>query len=227
MGYSLSFAQSEVRIKAVNTEGAFTRIYYSLQGNEPGLPYKITPYYVDSLGDRHLIRWVSGDVGPGVEAGEDKVIVWESRRELEHYQGAMRIALEHAVMPQSVELQLPRKSYRRAGKVTVPWDRSLGPRYELLGSDQEVLSTGTWNETSRGYQLKLPRTLPLSQQYQIRIPNEKGLPAYSFPFTVQRRIPLAVQIGGVGLVVGTVLYLLLQDSSEELPAPIPIRSINF
>lgn len=225
VSYFPSFGQGKVHIESIDTEKYPAEIYYTLEHAEPEAQFRITPYYVDSLGNQHRMHEVSGDVGSGVTAGNHKLIEWKFLRDLGPSGGSiMRIALELAPMPSTAALSLARKKYRRTGKIIVPPEQSPGARYELLDSDREVVTEGTWNKNPKGYYLRLPRSLPIAENYQLRTWNEQGQPIYSSPFAIQRNIPLFAQVGGAALAAGTILYFLLHDANEELPDPNPLPS---
>lgn len=219
---SLAAAVSQERLSnlRVVVDSPYVEVSYTLEAEEPGLRFDITPSYLDTAGNKLPMRSVDGDVGKGVTAGRNRTFKWSFLRDLTAFGPEMRIALDKVVMPPTVDVWLPKKKYRCAGKITFPGIEDEIQRYELIDESRKVLATGNLEAGKNGYALKLPRSLPLSSVYRLRLWNRADLPAYTSSFRVHRRIPLIARWGAIGLAAGTTAFLLLKPSPDnELPPP--------
>ncbi|MEM9829593.1 MAG: hypothetical protein AAF944_03095 [Bacteroidota bacterium] len=217
----LALAQQSVdsvvyQITDVQVDDTLT-ITYDLSQTEPGLWYRVIPFYRDRYGEpQYITEYVAGSWGDSITAGVQKKIFWNPLPKLRKgYRGGLKIGLSVSVIAPSPEITLEKSYYRRGKRLVLTLDEDTHYHYHVLDTNRLVYYRGTVD--SSGERVKLPMNLPLKQDYQIRIEDETGNVAYTTRFAVRRFIPLGVIVGVPTVATAAALYLLLRK--EELPAP--------
>ncbi len=208
-------------LRIVEQTKRFVKVQYDLKATEPRLLFRVTPYYIDSTGQKVRMHEVQGDIGEDIPAGRNKTFVWEIAREFFQYSAPMQIVIIKDTIPPKADIILPKDKYRRTAKITLEKEALRGiPRYHIIDENRQVRSQGHLKNEGDEWQLTLPNILSRSEAYRVRIWNADGIPYYTSPFYVKRKIPLSVQIAGAALVVSGVLYLILKPKEPEvLPEP--------
>jgi len=208
-------------LRIVEKTKNYIKVQYDLQATEPGLLFRVTPYYLDSTGQKVRIYEVQGDIGEDIAAGMNKTFVWKIARELSQYADSMQIALTKDTLPPKADIFLPKDKYRRTAKILLENPELNGtPRYHVIDENRQIISQGQLKKKKDKWQLVLPNTLSRSEAYRARIWNADGIPYYTSTFNAKRKIPLSVQIAGAALLVSGVLYLIFKPKEPEiLPGP--------
>lgn len=215
-------AQAQEIIENIRAEPKdnLVQITYDLQSDEPDLLFNITPYYLDSLEERHQMYKVEGDAGDSISLGDEKTIHWFYHREVKVYEGDMKVELVYEVLPPKVAIPLKQQVFRRASNIHLEKEQISGIRYEVVDSQRQPVFEGKLKDKDNNQKLKLPHNLPLTQDYRIRIWNDANkAPLYTSVFNVKRNIPWVLRALGLGIMIGGVYYFLKPQPTDELPAP--------
>lgn len=211
-------AQEAIENISIQTKDEYVQITYDLQAKEAGLLFNITPYYLDSLGERHPMRKVDGDTGHNIEKGK-KQIQWYYHRELNNYQGDLKVELAYEVVAPKVAIPLDQQEYRRASKLVVSNQYAYGSHYEIVNTKRKKVAEGNLIHKGQAQSLKIPAKLALTDTYRLRVwTDAQAPPLYTSDFKVKRRIPWLLRAVGAGLILGATYYIL-QPNNDELPLP--------
>lgn len=195
-------------------------VEYDLRATEPGLQFRVTPYYIDGAGNRIRIYKVTGDIGAEVSAGIKKTFVWNFARELDEYADIMKIAIQKDTLHPKSAIALRKDKYRKTAKMRMELSNPGNtPRYEIIDSTRQIIEHGPLVKKQKKWQLTVPKTLSRDEIYRVRVWNSQEKPFYTTNFSVRRRIPLSWPIVGTALVAGGIWYLLSIDQPKELPSP--------
>ncbi|MFN3403986.1 MAG: GPI anchored serine-threonine rich family protein [Cytophagaceae bacterium] len=235
LGYNSSFSQKIQNVKA-EVHGDNIVVTYDLIHTEVNQDFKISLY---SSKDQFTtaLKYVSGDVGSGVKPGKNKKIVWSAREELGEYEGDITFEVRGVPVSGSgadVAIIKPSKNevIRRGKTYEIKWkgaNQSQTYELELLrnGKTVDVIN----NAASGGaYNWKIPVKTKPGKKYSVKITNSGNSQdfAMSDPFIIKRKIPLALKIVPVAVIItgGAIAALLAVPVEDEtvkedpdLPAP--------
>lgn len=192
-------------------------ITYDLKTSEPELEFNVTPYYLDTTGNRQWITThVWGDVGDTITTGAQKQIVWNYYRAFpDGYKGTMELGLAYELIPPPATLPLSKERYRRGTAVNIPLDATQPWYFHLI--DESRISHQQGQLEGEYTQIKLSNNLPLHGTYRIRVEDAQGHIAYTPSFTVRRHFPLGAIIGVPVVATGVGLYFIFRK--DRLPEP--------
>lgn len=226
-----SLAQSDLIVSNVianvlDENGQLLEIYYNLEDKALEGRYYIVNLYGVFDGSKKQLTNVTGDVGDSVQVGNNK-IVWSAKDEYPRFRGD--IYFEVRVI-RAFDMLKPEEGtiLKRGNEFTFEWfgegSNSDSLLLELYQNKVLIATLDTVYGETR-YTWKVPNRNPVGEGFELKITGTErtGIDAFSKPFTIKRKIPLAIQFAslGIGVVAGTLALILGGDPpQEELPPPV-------
>lgn len=215
-GHQHGLAQTIENVRAV-PKGDLIEIHYDLKPGMDSLSCNISVYASHNQFSTPLL-WVSGHVGQLIPPGDNKMITWEARKELENFKGELIIEVQaDPVVPPYVFLT--RKPKARIGKkYSLSWQggrRTDMVDLQLLNAKKEVVTVISSFPNERNYTWTIPNTLSKNTYYfRLLAP---GMEATSQPirFYKNKKWWIAIPIAGA-VILG---INLLSGKQEQLPLP--------
>lgn len=221
-------AQSISNIRTQLRDGQI-EIRYDLSAPAANYEFKIEVYSSFNNFSSPLTM-VSGDVGAGVKAGNNKVMVWQARTEAKGYKGELQfeLAATPVQVAQPISLILPKGGsvVRRGKSIQVTWTGGVSEEpveVQLVRGSDLHRKVETISNKGR-YELKIDNGEPYGE-YQVRLLSTAG-EVFSQPIEVKKKPKLLLKIG-VPVAVAAWVYVFLSggaggNSVKELPvAPEP------
>jgi hypothetical protein len=171
------------------------------------------------------LQQVSGDIGRGIGAGENKRIIWYARNELGDFKGDISFEVRAEVIATFVQTN-QFNSVKRGKSIPITWrggNNSQDVKVELLkgGVIESVIATTSNNGS---YSWSIPSKEKVGSDYQIRLTNGKET-VVSSSFSIKHKVPTLVKILPVA-VIGVVVVLVTgksksstEDAKTNLPTP--------
>ncbi len=171
------------------------------------------------------LQQVSGDIGRGIGAGENKKIIWYARNELGDFKGDISFEVRAEVIATFVQTN-QFSSVKRGKSVPITWrggNSSQDVKVELLkgGTIESVIATTSNNGS---YTWSISAKEKTGSDYQIRLTNGKET-VVSSNFSIKLKVPTLVKILPVA-VIGAVVVLVsgkskssTEDAKTNLPTP--------
>jgi len=222
-----SFGQNFTNIKAEFIDGD-VEVTYDLIG-ESGEEYRVE--LRNSLDDyTSVLRSATGDVGEGIQPGENKKIIWDADANLpENFDGSIQFKLtgELTFKPSADETTKPEilqpgagSSFRRGKAARFVWkgvDNASEYRLELYKGEQLLANLNTFkNEES--YTWNIPIDTKTGKDYSIKLVNTTGPGSVeSGDFKIAPKIPLWLKIVPIAVVGGAAAAL--SGGSDSGPGP--------
>lgn len=210
-------AQTVENVRAVS-KGDIIEIYYDLKPGIDSLNSNITIFASHNNFQTPLL-WVSGHVGQLIPPGDNKLIVWEARKELEDFKGELIIEVQAEPIALPYELVANKKLIAIPGKsFTIRWKggkKSDIVDIQLLDAKKEIINVLASDSNSNQFKWDIPKDFKRGTYHLLlKVPGQE---LTSAPIKVQRSkkwlwaFPVA---GGIGLLIGS-----LGSKEEMLPAP--------
>lgn len=232
LGFLLAFVMLSCLLKAqeitnvrAETKGNLVIIRYDLAGKLTGQLFNVKVFSSHNTMQEPL-AYVRGDVGMNVVPGRNKKIEWGAKKEIGTFDGELNLKLEATLVFSPMIVKTPTEdTYIRRGRAyDITWDG---------GVEQENLQVELWKDSTLSfiitrtpnagkYTWELPLTLAPGDAYKIRLMSVNSPTNFHFsePFEIRRKIPTALKLAPVGVIVGIGTWLLLKDLLYEEP-PLP------
>ncbi|MFN3939975.1 MAG: hypothetical protein ACK4IY_05275 [Chitinophagales bacterium] len=199
-------------------KGDILEIYYDLKPGIDSLNCNIAVYASHNDFNAPLL-WVGGHVGSSISPGDNKLIIWEARKELENFKGQIIIEIQAdpIVLPYQFNFEKKIKA-RRSAPLRIDWiggKKSDVIDIQLLNKNKEVINVLTSTNNEKTYLWKIPRDFK-KDVYHIRL-IAPGYDITSNPFKVQGTRKWWLIIPATG---GLLLALILTDNKDQ-PLPLP------
>ncbi len=210
-------AQEVANLRAEDQQDS-VQLSYVLADSTPGRTYRVR-YYAIREADTVLLRQVAGAVGDSVEPGP-QVATWYAYREWQRYRGPVSFQVR-AVPNFSFSRPEDETPVRRGKSLTFNWyggNSTLDTLRVELYSFANLVDTLAYLNRTDEFRWKVPNRLPLGGGYRLKVIglDTSDVSEFSPYFIVERRIPIAAQIGAAGAVlVGGIVYWILRS----LPKP--------
>ncbi len=209
-------------------------IHYNLEGVVPNQVFIINVY--TSYNDSEPVKYVSGVVGPGIKPGENKIIIWQAKKEIRGFKGKLTINLQATVQFTPLEnLKLSAyKKLKRGKSYDIFWQ---GGEYrqplkiDLIKNDQTIFSSIIPNDS--GYaKLDIPKRIKPAKNYILKLSMTSSPNNYTQinGIIIKRKMPVVLSIGIIATSIATAYclnYIFNNNSSESnipdqvLPFPPP------
>jgi hypothetical protein len=203
-------------------------VHYSLRDSVIGRNFTIRLY---TSKDNFLnpLEKVSGDIGLEVKPGPDKTISWDATDELgTTFDGKVSLEIRGKVFIPFINTESinQHKVYKRKRKYNLTWTGGTPQNilnFDLYNGEKKIMSFPNLANVGT-YSLEFPSYVKPKKNYRFRISDSKNKEdvVYTSQFKIKRKVPLLVKVVPVVL-VGSLLYTLLQpkDVEPDLPMPIP------
>ena len=224
---------SAQRVENIRSEinGEDITIIYDLVAARSGQVFAISIYsshndYSDPLSE------VSGDVGDDITTGNNKVIVWQARKELGPYRGTLTFEIRAKVIYNPISIISPEagETFKGGKSLEIRWDGGTATdqvTVQLLKGNQ-VYSEITANSTNDGMEnWPVPAKIEKNSTFKVRISstNPHASPVESGFFTLKKKGSPVVPLVLLGLAGGGAAFFLggdstpTDDSLPEAPGP--------
>jgi len=223
-------AQS-IEIDFIEFAGRNIVVHYNLDDGANSTRQFLVQLYSSQDNFTTPLTRVSGDYGSEVTAGFDKKMVWDVTRELGAYSGTLSLELRGRVYVPFVKLKdfKEGQEFKRGKNYPLNWasgNLSGQLNIELFNAAGERI----WGENNVAnvgkFDWYLEGNVKKGSNYKLKFTNAKDRNdvVYSPGFTVKRKIPLLVKVGGVVAVAAAVkLVMPASDKSagaEPYPNPV-------
>ncbi len=224
-------AQSDLYVGGVtanvlDADGKLIEIFYNLEDRALEDRYYIVTLYGVFDNTKKQLTNVSGDVGDSVRVGNNK-IVWDAAEEYPRLRGDVYFEVR---VVRAFDMLKPEEGtvLKRGNEFTFEWfgegSNSDSLLLELYQNKVLIATLDTvYGETH--YLWKVPIRNPVGEGFQLKITGTEAtnIEAFSKEFTIKRRIPLAVQLSGLGIAViaGTLALILDGGGPGETDLPPP------
>lgn len=209
-------AQSIENVHVV-PKGDILEIYYDLKPGIDSLSCNISLYSSHNDFSTPLLL-VGGHVGSFISPGDNKLVVWEARKELQNFKGQIIIEVraEPIVLPYQFNFEKKIKA-RRGTTLKINWTggkKSDVVDLQLLNKNKEVVSVLASSNNEKTYSWKIPKNFK-KDVYHIRL-IAPGYDITSDPFKIHgtRKWWLVIPAAAGGL-------FLVLNSPDDQPLPLP------
>jgi hypothetical protein len=224
-----TFGQRVTNVRA-QARGNLVTITYDLQGTIIGQLYTVEVFSSHNEMAQPLVQ-VRGEVGPDMKPGINKVIEWGSMKELGDYDGEISLEVRATLTFSPIRFTTPKSNaiYKRGKSYKFNWLGAL---------PNENLQLELYSDTTRQYEIgrllnkgvyqwEIPVNASPGKTYRLKIASVDKPSNFVFSnyFTIKRKTPTAWKLVPVGVITGTVLYLILKGDKttptveEDLPLP--------
>lgn len=219
------FAQKIEGVVA-QTKGSEIIITYSLTGNSQEDTFQVS-LYCSVDGFSKPITEAKGDIGNEIKSGLNKQIHWVVNKELKKLSQGFSFEVKAKIFNPMIQINgiESGKAFKRSKEYLISWTskkRVQKLNIELFNGIDKVWSqTGIDNTGS--YNWIVPMPLKSGSDYKLKFSNYNDSTEFilSSNFTIRRKIPLVVKMGGL-LVFGVTTLLVVQGTalkSDDLPQP--------
>lgn len=188
-------------------------IHYDIEDGNPNHEYQVSLFSSKDNFAAPLTK-VSGDIGPDVKPGKDKIIMWAIIQELGSYKGKIELELTAKVFVPFIKLTSfdASKKYKRGKSYPMVWvsgnlsgqiDIDLYRGNNRISSERNVPNTGKFDW------FVSPGAKP-GKNYTLRFTNSKNRSEviYSDAFSIRPKFPLILKVAVLtGLGAGAIILL--------------------
>lgn len=232
LGLAISFSASAqlVTINKVELAGENIIVHYTLEDNTPNREYLLNLYSSRDNFASPLAR-VTGDVGPEVKPGNNKMMTWNVRQEYGGYKGKLALEIRGRVYVPFVKLQGFDKgrSFKKGKSYNINWRAGNANPIHLELYKGDIRVDGQMNQPNNGiFTLTIPSKVKTGKDYRLKITDSKNGDEviYTPYFKVSPKLPMGAKAGlGLLVVGGAGLLLIPPPPDEGIPDP-PFPSNN-
>jgi hypothetical protein len=217
-----------VTIKKIELAGERIKVSYDLDDSNPNNEYQISLFASKDKFSAPLTK-VTGDIGPEVKPGADRVIEWNLMEEYGAFKGKISLEIRGRVFVPFVKLRDfdAAKAYKRGNSYPIAWrPGNTNPIHiELYKGSQRV--GGELNHPNNGqYTLSIDSKVKPGKDYRLKISDSKQSDeiVYSNYFKIKPKIPLLVKVIPALAVIGGIIGLSGGGggtTKDNTPQPIP------
>jgi len=194
-------------------------IRYDLIDNDPENKYDIQLYSSDN-NYRSALALVTGDIGPEITSGKDKIITWDAKGELKRYNGNITFEIRVELNGGKISFNNPlsETTFKRGFPYQIKWHGGkLNPDFEIQLYKNNVMQKSLGkSEGKKSFTWSIPvKNKP--GNYQIKLLDETTTVATSYDFKISRKVPLVLKIAPVLLVGAIAGVLATRVSGGEKP----------
>lgn len=213
-----------IELKSIELKEDKLQLHYDLLDSLEDRFYSIRLY---SSADGYLnpLTKIMGDAGLEVRPGKDKIVSWAIREELApDFNAKVSIEIRAKIFVPfiSTESINQYKVYKRKRKYNLTWKGGTPQNilnFDLYRNEEKITSFPNLANVGH-HELELPTHIKPGKNYRFRISDVKNKDevVYTDTFKVKRKIPLVMKVIP-GLMIGSVIYLLLNQSTEDADIP--------
>ncbi|MEM9931984.1 MAG: Ser-Thr-rich GPI-anchored membrane family protein [Bacteroidota bacterium] len=223
-----SLVVRNVLAKVLDEEGKVIEIFYTLEDELlEDKDYVVTLYGVFDNSSRKRLFKVEGDVGDSVRVGNNR-IVWFAEQEFPRFRGEIYFEVR-AIRAFDILRPEPGTVIKRGNYFTFEWFGEGSNNDQLLlelYQNKILVDTLATVDSENHYRWKVPNNNPIGTGFQLKMTGTEltGIEAFSEPFTIKRKIPLAIPIGALSaaVITGVVILFLPDGGTDRQPLPPPI-----
>ncbi len=172
------------------------------------------------------LQYVSGDIGKEVSPGTGKKVIWEAKRELGEYKGAIYLEIRGIITPPFVRILTPNAGNKfKPGKtMEIRWDSDVtrNIRIDLYRQGTRISAIADTPNTGKCTWTLSKKTAKGAGYYLVFSSDAKpGKTVESVQFAVAKGMPVWVVVAGVAVVGGVVgVVMSLGDDGGGTPDPV-------
>jgi Ser-Thr-rich glycosyl-phosphatidyl-inositol-anchored membrane family len=222
MAMSLSSSGQNLDIDFIEFVGRNVVVHYTLDDGANSSRQFLVQLYASQDNFSTPLTRVTGDFGSEVSSGVDKKIVWDITKELGAFKGNISLELRGRVYVPFVKIKdlYEGQVFKRGKNYPVNWtsgNLSGQVNIELFNEDGERI----WGENNVAnvgkFDWYIQGNIKKGHDYKLKFTNarDRNDVAYSLPFTIKPKIPLAVKAAGVVAVAAAVGIVVSTRTSES------------
>ncbi len=229
---TFSYGQ-EIDITTVKLVGDAVEVHYNLIDERVDRSYSINLY---TSQDNYIqpMTSVSGDVGIDIPVGENKVLIWDAKKDLgASYKGAIALEVKgnYYVPFITIEGFQEGQEFKRTKHQEIVWSGGRGDNilnFELYRGEN-LVRTFEERPNNGNTKLTFPRGIKPGGDYRLKISDTKNRDEAVFTdtFVIKRKYPLGAQLGIVFILGAGVGYLIKsivpKDEPDIAVPPLPNR----
>lgn len=211
------FTQTVENVRAI-TKGDIIEIYYDLKPGIDSLNSNITIFSSHNNYQVPLL-WVTGHVGQLIPPGDNKLVIWEARKELDNFKGELIIEVRAEPVAMLYEFNSHKKLLARPGKnFTVSWKGGKKTDIvdiQLLDAEKKIVNVLSSTSNANQFTWNIPKDFKRGTYYLLL--KAPGQELRSEPIKIQRSkkwLLILPIVGGIGFLAGS-----LGNKEELLPTP--------
>ncbi len=227
-----SLVVRNVLAKVLDEEGKRIEIFYTLEDELlEDKDYVVTLYGVFDNQSRKRLFKVEGDTGDSVKVGNNR-IVWYADQEYPRFRGEIYFEVRAI---RAFDILKPEEGtvLKRGNYFTFEWFGEGSSNDQLLlelYQNKILVDTIAVVESKNHNRWRIPNNNPIGTGFQLKITGTEltGIDAFSEPFTIKRKIPIAIPIGAItaAVITGVIILFIPEGGPELEPLPPPIDPDN-
>lgn len=197
-------------------------ISYTLSGQASDR-YEVNLYHSLDNYTRPLTQ-VTGDIGMDIVPGRNKKVTWDAKTELGEFKGGLSLKLRSVFIP-FLTFDISKGSkFKRGKSAEIRWDGYSGKLDLELYQGRNRVSTLAALSSASSFTWNIPKEFNLGSEYRMKA-SGNGREVYSGPFSVKRKVPMALWIAPGVAVVGGIVAIIAGSGGTEpeanlIPEPI-------
>lgn len=221
----------EIDITNVKLVGDAVEVHYNLVDERVDRSYSIN-LYTSSDNFIQPMTSVSGDVGIDIPVGENKVLIWDAKKDLgDSFNGSVALEVKGNYYVPFITIEGFQKGqeFKRTKHQEIVWSGGRGDNilnFELYRGEN-LVKTFEERPNNGNTKLTFPRGIKPGGDYRLKISDTKNRDEAVFTdtFVIKRKYPLGAQLGVVfilGAGVGYLIKSLVPKDEPDIVAPPPL-----
>lgn len=218
----------ELKITNIRLADEKVEVHYDLIDDRIDRTYSVFLYtskdnFIQSM------EKVSGDVGVDIPIGHNKTIEWNAKEELgDDFDGSVALELKgNFYVPFITVDGIEKDQEVKRGKMNdFVWSGGRGDNvlnFELYRGNSLVETYEERPNTGKT-SIMISNNVPPGENYRFKVSDSRNRDevVYTEPFTVRRKMPLGVKLGGVlvvGIGIGYLIKTLIPEKENHIPEP--------
>lgn len=214
-----SIGQTLSNVNAVLIEDK-AEITYDLEGTLPNQKFTISIFYSkDNYSS--VLRKVTGDIGPDIEAGFGKKIVWEAKEELKVFTGDIEFEVRALLTysPLVAKAPVSGTTFKVGKLLPILWEGGTNQdnlQLELFRGGQMARTISPTGNTG-SYTWALPKDLKKGSDYAVRIlnPARPTEALLTSQFRIKGKTSVVIYLLPLAAVGGAAAFFLTRDTVDD------------